>query len=62
MCVFNEDQVPISISQTYVGNENDFRRLCTLDLVIPMKVEEDFSNLPKPGVGFSAKTFMAADD
>ena len=27
-----------------------------------MKVEEDLSNLPNPGVVFSAKTFMTADD
>ena len=27
-----------------------------------MKVEEDLSNLPNPGVVFSAKTFMTEDD
>ena len=37
-----------------VGNDNYFRKFCTLDLVIPMKAEEDLSNLPKPDVVFSA--------
>lgn len=76
-CVFNKDQVPIALSPTYastvdsigtecvydaVGNENDFRRFCTLDLVIPMKVADDLGNLPKPGVVFSASKFMSAED
>ena len=71
MCVFNKDQVPIALSPTYssnvenkgeeyvydsVGNENDFRRFCTLYLEIPIKVEEDLSNLPNPGVFFSGKS------
>lgn len=75
--VFNKDQVPIALSPTYastvdsvgadcvydaVGNENDFRRFCTLDLVIPMKVTDDLSNLPKPGVVFSASKFMTAEE
>ena len=77
MFTFNKYQVPIALSQTYtitvdniveayvydaIGNENEFRRFCTLDLVIPMKVEEDLSNLPKPDVVFSATNFMTADD
>ena len=77
LCVFNKDQVLIALLPTYVSNvdntgeeyvcnavenENDFCRLCTLDLVIPMDVEEDLSNLPNPGVVFIAKTFMTADD
>ena len=76
MCVFNKYQVPITISPTYastventgeeyvyntVSNDNDFCRLCTLDLVIPIKVEEEISNLPNPGVVFSATKFMTAD-
>ena len=76
VCVFKKDQVPIALSPTYastvdntgeeyvydaVGNENDLQRFCTLDLVILMKVEEDLSNLPKPGVFFIATKFMTAD-
>ena len=75
--MFNKYQVPIVTSPTYdsnvdntleeyvynaVGKENDFRRLCTLDLVIPIKVEEEISNLPNPGVVFSPTKFMTADD
>ena len=77
VCVFNKDQVPIDISSAYattvdntgeeydydaVGNENDFCKLYTLDLVIPMDVEEDLSNLPNPGVVFIATNFMIEDD
>ena len=77
MCVFNKYQVPITISPTYastventgeeyvyntVSNDNDFCRLCTLDLVIPMKVEESLSNLPNNDVVFSAIFFMGEDD
>ena len=76
MCVFNKYQVTLYLSPKYtstvenkgeeydynaVGNDNDFHRLYTLDLVIPMKVEEDLSNLPKPGVVYSATKFMIAD-
>ena len=45
-----------------VGNDNDFHILCTLDMVILMKVEEDLSNLPNTGVVFSGTNFMTADD
>ena len=77
MFVFNKQQVLIALSPTYastvdntgeeyvynaVGNDNDFHRLYTLDLVIPMKVEEDLSNLPKPGLVFSATKFMTEYD
>ena len=75
--MLNKDQVPIYLSPTYastvdntgeeyiydaVVNENDFRRFCTIDLVIPMKAEEDLSNRTKPGVVFSSKKFMTEDD
>ena len=81
--MLNKDQASIALSRAYastvdntgeeyvydaVGNENDFRRLCTLNLVIPkktnktkLKVEDDLSNLPKPGVVFSANSFMTED-
>ena len=77
VCVFNKNQVLIALLPTYVStvdntgeeyvcnaveNENDFCRLCTLDLVIPMKLEEDLSNFPKPCVVFSATKFMTADN
>ena len=77
MCVFNKYQVTLYLSPKYtstvenkgeeydynaVGNDNYFRRFCTLDLVITMKVEEDLRNLTNPGVGFSAAKFMTSDD
>ena len=76
LCVLNKDQAPIAISSTYdsnvdntgeeytydaVVNDNGFHILCTMDLMIPMKAEENLSNLPKPGVVFSATKFMTAD-
>ena len=77
MCVFNKYQVPIALSPTYdstvdntgeeyiydaVGNENEFHTFCTIDLVIPVKVEEELINLPNHGVVFIATEFMVADD
>ena len=76
-CVLNKDQASIALSRAYasnvdntgeeyvydaVGNDNEFCRFCTLDLVIPMKAVYDSSNLPNPGVIFSAIKFMTEDD
>jgi hypothetical protein len=75
--VFNRDQVPIELlgegSRTVdsegarhvwvgVGDESDSKRFCSLDLMIPMEVLPDFSNLPKPHVVFRATSFKTAAD
>lgn len=75
--VFNRDQVPIELlgeSATTidnrgarhvwvgVGDEADAKRFCSLDLMIPMEVLADLSNLPKPHIVFRASAFKAGSD
>ena len=75
--VFNLDQVPINLAQSSnqtinekgarevydgVSKASDVKRFCTLNLMIPMEVNEDSSNIPKPHIIFSASGYKVGDD
>ena len=40
----------------------DTQRFCTLNLTIPMEVEDDLSNLVKPHLVFKATQFVKGED
>ena len=75
--VYNLDQVPINLAESCSRTINqkgakevydgcskgvDIKRLCTLNLMIPMQVSADLSNIPKPHIIFSASAYKVGDD
>ena len=43
------------------GNVNYLYSICTLEFVIPMKVEDGLGNIPNNGVFFTTRFMMAND-
>lgn len=75
--VFNRDQVPIALAPSYSSTidekNNDViwdatydaaetKRFCTLNLIIPMTVRADLSNLIRPHLVFKATRFVRGED
>ena len=75
--VFNLDQVPINLAQSCnktinekgakevydgVTKGSDMKRFCTLNLMIPMEINDDSSNIPKPHIIFSASSYKTGED
>jgi hypothetical protein len=79
--VYNRDEVPIELLSdnkrtldekgadvvwTALGSETDSKRFCTLNLMVPMKVDIDeageIKNLPLPHVVFKATNFCDGND
>ena len=38
------------------------KRFCTLNLIVPMRTKDDFSNVPKPHIIFTASEFKPGDE
>ena len=75
--VYNRDQVPMAMARSYsttVDDKNndiiqdatfdseDVKRFCTLNLTIPMTVEDDLRNLVRPHLVFKATNFKAGEN
>ena len=75
--VFNRNQVPMALARSYsttVDDKNndviqdatfdseEVKRFCTLNLTIPMTVEDDLRNLVRPHLVFKATHFTAGED
>ena len=75
--VFNRDQVPMALAGSYASSideknkdiiqdatydSSDVKRFCTLNLTVPMKVEDDLSNLVRPHLVFKATRFVRGED
>ena len=75
--VFNRDQVPMALADSHsstIDDKNkdiiqdatydsvDVKRFCTLNLTIPMVVEEDLKNLVRPHLVFKATRFVRGED
>ena len=75
--IYNRDQVPMALAAQYsstLDDKNkeviwdatydsaDVKRFCTLNLTIPMAVEEDLGNLIKPHLVFKATKFVRGED
>ena len=75
--VFNRDQVPMALADSFsttideknkdviwdaTYDSSDVKRFCTLNLTIPMEVNEDFSNLVRPHLVFKATKFLRGED
>ena len=70
--VFNRDQVPVAMAASYsttiddksndviwdaTFDSEDVKRFCTLNLTIPMNVEDDLKNLVRPHLVLKATNF-----
>ena len=75
--IFNRDQVPIALSSSYsttiddtnndviwdsTYDSKDVKRFCSLNLTIPMSVEEDLSNLVRPHLVFKGTKFVMGEN
>ena len=75
--VFNRDQVPMALARSYsttVDDKNndviwdatfdseEVKRFCTLNLTIPMSVEDNLQNLVRPHLVFKATHFTAGEN
>ena len=75
--VYNCDQVHMALADSYsttIDDKNkdviwdatydaeDVKRFCTLNLIIPMEVADDLSNLVRPHLVFKASKFVQGED
>ena len=75
--VFNRDQVPMALAASYsttIDDKNmdviqdatfdskDTKRFCTLNLTIPMELDQDLRNLIRPHLVFKATKFVRGED
>ena len=75
--VYNLDQVPIVLlpsstttveargaKEVYdgIGKGCDMKRFCTLNLIVPMRTKDDFSNVPQAHIIFAASEFKPGEE
>ena len=75
--VYNRDQVPMALAAQYATtiedknkdviwdstyDSSDVKRFCTLNLTIPMEVQENLGNIIKPHLVFKATRFVRGED
>ena len=75
--VYNRDQVPMALAAQYATtiedknkdviwdstyDSSDVKRFCTLNLTIPMEVQENLGNIMKPHLVFKATRFVRGED
>ena len=75
--VYNRNQVPMALAAKYAStiddknkdviwdstyDSSDVKRFCTLNLTIPMEVQEDLGNIIKPHLVFKATRFVRGQD